>query len=1019
MNVTENFGIELQEQQPLFDLNSPLIDSMKLENVHNDSVVGHARNDIRTLALSLPNAAITDTDYNPSRIKSGNHPTEKRIFYEHTKPLGLLFRSQSEFTITKVNKLNEECRSPPYLNFAQYLPCLSTPSDYSSGSTSFASLSASESHNTSESNFRLPISASQLSLPDPPDGGFGWIIVFAAFMVHMITEGVIVSFGIFIEDLVDEFQESMSATSWIGSFSYGIPALVTPISSVILNRFGCRITCMFGALMSAIGCLISCFANSLFAMIISFGIFSGFGFSLCMTAALVIVSMYFDDRRATATGLSIAGTGVGALVFAPAVEFLIKIYTWRGTFMLMAAAVLHMAVCGALMRPVETRTERRHRQRLAWLEHFAKESGLPHLTKTTDYLDRDVLGRIKMLRDRLLAPRKASGRAHAVVKMPDEFVKENFSGQPKSFLVVTSMDNGAVNSKKRCTKLNNANTDVSEFLYNDVEWNKIRNCDEALIQRQTSTGGLRFHSVRNSLPASIPENVFPQSFVCTSVDCARFKQLVDYRSIKDQAGTCRMKAVDLEGSITPNNPASFASAAIFKGEPNIRSYNSALELFAELRGSSGGCLRYSRSTPFLSSFNKPSRRITSKHPNSNVHSVSFTTQLIKDDIPHSTELQAESVLNTVNGNKQLTRLKHQKNCLQYSQDFGNETEAPDNATNPGDQFNACDRVDVFYRASLLKAFGLTSTTLCTALSLPDLSQVHRIRRGSDGSSSTSSSSESSCINISCCCCRKNDEPGQEDTSSGDASITSITKCPNNCGMSFPVISGRQLRRRLCDCRLFRRFTFNFFLLSNVLLYFWYNVTYFFMGVHAVNLGMTETQAALLFSILGGANMVGEVVVGLLADREWADALTLYFFMLLACGLSTVIVPTLTSFVTLSCYAGVFGMGLAANDALCTILLVEFVGLHHLTSGLGICFFCQGVANILGPPTIGFIIDTTHSENVAFLISGIGLILSGLAVIPIIVQRFRRKHARRLRRKQVEANQEPEAQTSAAGSAVKV
>ncbi|KAF5403453.1 Monocarboxylate transporter 12 [Paragonimus heterotremus] len=1019
MNVKENFGLELQKQQPFLSQNSHLSGQVKLENVQNDSVVDHARKDIRTLALSLPNAAITDTEYHASEIKNLSRPIGKQVFYRHTKPLGLLFRSQSEFTVTRVNNINEECRSPPYLNFAQYLPCLSTPSDCSSGSTSFASLSASESNNTSESNFRLPISASQLSLPEPPDGGFGWIVVFAAFLVHMITEGVIVSFGIFIEDLVDEFQESMSATSWIGSFSYGIPALVTPVSSVFLNRFGCRITCMVGALMSAIGCLISCFANSLVAMVISFGIFSGFGFSLCMTAALVIVSMYFDDRRATATGLSIAGTGVGALVFAPAVEFLIKIYTWRGTFMLMAAAVLHMAVCGALMRPIETRTERRHRQRLAWLEHFAKESGLPHLTKTTDYLDRDVLGRIKMLRDRLLAPRKASGRAHAVVKMPDEFVKENFfSGQTKSFLVVTSVDNGVVNNKKRCTKLNNVNTDVNELLRNDIEWNKIGNCDEALTQRPKGTGGLPFHSVRNSLLTSIPEDTFPQSFVCTTVEDARFKRLMDCRSIKEQAETCQLKADNLEGSDTPNNLTSFASGDIFTGEPNVRFYNSALELFAKPQKSPGVHPRYSHSTPFLSSITQLDGRIISRRPH-NMHSVSFTKQSVKGNILDSIEQRTECVPNTANESKQLTQIKRRKDCLQYTHNFRNEAEVTDNAICPGNQFNAFDRVDVFYRASLLKAFGLTRTTLCRALSLPDLSQVHRIRRGSVGSSSTSSSSESSCVNVSCCYCRKNDESSQEGASSEDTSIASITKCKNNCGISFPVISGRQLRRRLCDCRLFRRFTFNFFLLSNVLLYFWYNVTYFFMGVHAVNLRMTETQAALLFSVLGAANMVGEVVVGLLADREWVDALTLYFFMLLACGVSTVIVPILTSFVTLSSYAGVFGMGLAANDALCTILLVEFVGLHHLTSGLGICFFCQGVANIFGPPTIGFIIDTTHSENLAFLISGIGLILSGFAVIPIIVQRFRRKHARRLRRKQIAANQEPEAKTPAAESAVKL
>ncbi|CAH8501396.1 unnamed protein product, partial [Dicrocoelium dendriticum] len=171
-----------------------------------------------------------------------------------------------------------------------------------------------------------------------------------------------------------------------------------------------------------------------------------------------------------------------------------------------------------------------------------------------------------------------------------------------------------------------------------------------------------------------------------------------------------------------------------------------------------------------------------------------------------------------------------------------------------------------------------------------------------------------------------------------------------------------------------------------------------MGVYALDLGLSETQAALLFSVLGGANMVGEIAVGFLADREWINPLLLYLLMLIACGVSTSLVPLLTSFPTLSLYAGIFGMGLAANDSLCTILLVSFVGLHHLTNALGICFFCQGVANLFGPPTIGYIIDATHSHNWAFIVSGIGLVLSGVVVFPIIIQRIRRRRARRLRRK---------------------
>ncbi|KER24521.1 hypothetical protein T265_07833 [Opisthorchis viverrini] len=372
------------------------------------------RREAKNLTVSLPNAQVESTGLSNTGL---HHLLPNVDLYSRVKQ-NHMRRTHSDGDIRQESVPISHSFSPPYSNFARYLPCLSTPTE--SSTSSFASLSVSGSVLTSDSSFRLPISASQLSLPEPPDGGWGWVIVFAAFMVHMITEGVIVSFGIFIEDLAEEFEESMSATSWVGSFSYGIPALVTPVSSFFLNRFGCRITCMLGALISAIGCLAGCFTNSLLALVFTFGILSGLGSSLSMTAALVIVSLYFDDRRATATGLSIAGTGVGALVFAPAVEFFINIYTWRGTFMLMAGALLHIAICGALMRPVETNMERRLRQRLAWLEHFAKESGLPPLSKTADYIDSDVPGRIKLLRDSLLATNKSSGRAHAVVRIPND-----------------------------------------------------------------------------------------------------------------------------------------------------------------------------------------------------------------------------------------------------------------------------------------------------------------------------------------------------------------------------------------------------------------------------------------------------------------------------------------------------------------------------------------------------------------------------------------------------------------------
>ena len=48
-----------------------------------------------------------------------------------------------------------------------------------------------------------------------PDGGWGWLVAVAFFLVEMFTYGTIKSFGIFLKDLVVEFGESNSKVSWV------------------------------------------------------------------------------------------------------------------------------------------------------------------------------------------------------------------------------------------------------------------------------------------------------------------------------------------------------------------------------------------------------------------------------------------------------------------------------------------------------------------------------------------------------------------------------------------------------------------------------------------------------------------------------------------------------------------------------------------------------------------------------------------------------------------------------------
>lgn len=56
----------------------------------------------------------------------------------------------------------------------------------------------------------------------PPDGGWGWVVVLASFIIHILADGVTYSFGVFIVEFIEFFDESRGKTSWIASILVGV-----------------------------------------------------------------------------------------------------------------------------------------------------------------------------------------------------------------------------------------------------------------------------------------------------------------------------------------------------------------------------------------------------------------------------------------------------------------------------------------------------------------------------------------------------------------------------------------------------------------------------------------------------------------------------------------------------------------------------------------------------------------------------------------------------------------------------
>ncbi|GAB0094066.1 monocarboxylate transporter 12 [Sergentomyia squamirostris] len=190
-------------------------------------------------------------------------------------------------------------------------------------------------------------------LPAPPDGGWGWMVAFASFAIHIVTDGMTYSFGMFYVEFLTYFGEDKSYTAWIVSILVGVTLCSGPISSSFVNRYGCRAVTIAGSLLAGISLVASVFAQNVFTLIMTVGLGTGFGFGLIYLPAIVSVTMYFEKYRSLATGIAVCGSGLGTFIFAPLTESLIGNYGWRGAMLIIAGIVLNCMIFGAMFRPLE------------------------------------------------------------------------------------------------------------------------------------------------------------------------------------------------------------------------------------------------------------------------------------------------------------------------------------------------------------------------------------------------------------------------------------------------------------------------------------------------------------------------------------------------------------------------------------------------------------------------------------------------------------------------------------------
>ncbi|KAJ8416626.1 hypothetical protein AAFF_G00325040 [Aldrovandia affinis] len=184
------------------------------------------------------------------------------------------------------------------------------------------------------------------------DGGWGWVVVGALFVVSALVFGLIRSMGVFFVEFVLYFGESAQAVSWITSIGVAMQQLMSPVGTALCNVYGARPVVMAGGLLSGLGLILASQATSLTHLYLTMGLITGTGWALVFTPTVASVMQYFTHRRSLATALGFTGVGLSSFAFSPLFQLLVELYAWRGALLILGGLSLNMVACGALIRPL-------------------------------------------------------------------------------------------------------------------------------------------------------------------------------------------------------------------------------------------------------------------------------------------------------------------------------------------------------------------------------------------------------------------------------------------------------------------------------------------------------------------------------------------------------------------------------------------------------------------------------------------------------------------------------------------
>lgn len=171
-----------------------------------------------------------------------------------------------------------------------------------------------------------------------------WSLVAIAATILLITTGIRLSLGLFIQPITSDTSVNIVQISFALAVTQLMWGVSQPITGAIADRYGAWWVILLGTLVLAVGCALVPHLLSAWGLTLTLGVLVAFGAGAGSFSVLMgqVANQVPEQARGTASGIINAGSSFGQFLFAPMLQLLISLplVGWSKAFYILAAISL-------------------------------------------------------------------------------------------------------------------------------------------------------------------------------------------------------------------------------------------------------------------------------------------------------------------------------------------------------------------------------------------------------------------------------------------------------------------------------------------------------------------------------------------------------------------------------------------------------------------------------------------------------------------------------------------------------